>query len=250
MWRRTGDEVSINALNADIRDVIREVASKTGRDVVADGVLERTVSLSLPDTPVDEALEALSMACGLTLDRSSGIIHATDGRANSLPAYVQGAFETISLRHITAASARASLPDVLLRYLHLDERQNALTVFGPRHVIEKVRADIAVLDQPVPQIEVEALIVEFSSTDDRDHLLRARNVEDGALLEVDSGTGSITFDSAAPLPDGFSANLHAMVLAGTAHLRARPRARRAQRRNGKALCRPAEVHQGVRVRPV
>jgi type IV pilus assembly protein PilQ len=204
--------------------VIREISRQTGRDVVADGVLERTVSLSLRETSVDEALDALALACGLTLEKSGGLIRATDGRANSLPGYGQSAFEVIRLKHITAAGARNSLPDVLLRYLHLDAGENALTVSGPQSVIAKVRKDLALLDRPVPQIEVEALIVEFTATDDRNRLWRGEQRWDGERLGVDAGTGDIVFETASELQAGFATSLQALVQSGRARVRARPRA--------------------------
>jgi len=219
-----GGLVSVYALNAGIRDILREVAARSGLNVVADGVLERTVSLSLPAMPGDEAVDAIAAACGLTLDRGGGVIRAADGRATSLPAYEQGAFETVRLHNITAAGARAGLPDVMLRYVHLDERQNALTVTGPEGLIRKLKADLAVLDRPVPQIEVEALVVEFTSTDERRRLLRAFNGNRGETVAVDAGAGDITFETFSSLPDGFTARLDALVRSGAARLRARPRA--------------------------
>jgi len=236
------ESLSVYALNADLRQVVGEIARKSGKAIQADDTVDHIVSLSLRDVTVEEALQALATTYGLSLEREGPVIRLSEGVVRDLPTYGESALETIRLKYLSAISARDSLPEFLLRYLHVNREENALTVFGPRLLVEKVREDLQKIDRPVPQIEIEAMAVEFSSIEDLEAALNltsqvpARDSQGNPTYDVngypiytvtgslDSATGNITYNSVGKLSEEFQARLHALESSGRVRIRAKPRA--------------------------
>ncbi len=219
---QVGGRLWIDALNADLRDLVKVISAKAARAVVADGGLERTASLYLPGVTLHEALQGIATTYGLSLDESGPIISLNSGAVNSLAAHEQSVLEPVRLKHMTALAARASLPEFLLRFLHLDEEGNALTVFGPKALADKVRTDLAKIDVPAPQVRFEAMAVEFSSSRDFDAVAEvwARSGEN--RLGFKPATGDLSYAFVGKMPSDFRARLSAQLAAGRAVVKARP----------------------------
>jgi hypothetical protein len=220
----TDAAVSIHALNAELKDLVRALAAATGHEVVLDGVLDHTVSMDLHDTPLPAALDTVAMAYGLSADSSGRQLRLTEGEAESVPAYVQGQLESIPLHYITAGDARNELPEFLLKYVHANEALNALTVTGPSAMVGKLKADLAALDQPSPRIAIEVTVVEFNSSADLDVALGigARGRE--SAFSLDSDAGNMSFRSNGPLDAAYVERLSALESRGRARTLARPKA--------------------------
>ncbi|MCS7310016.1 MAG: hypothetical protein RMK92_07605 [Armatimonadota bacterium] len=216
--------LNLFALNADLRELLREFTRETGQVVLVDPDLERIVSLCLQEVTPEEALEAIATAYGLELGRQNGVWAVGEGMVGSMSTYLQGAIANIPLRYISAASARNSLPEFLLRYLRVNAGENSLTVAGPLPLVQKVREDLQKIDRPVPHVQVNALIVEFTDNQEREQALRwlARDAHNTAQVHTD--TGDITYRIfGAPRTD-IEARIRAMAAEGKVRIRATPSA--------------------------
>lgn len=216
--------VSIYAVDADIRALVRELSKATGVNLTVAADLERTVSVSLDSVRLEDAVECIALTYGASLDGVGGTMYLADGGVADLAAYHGSDFAEIPLRHVSALAARDSLPDVLLGFIHTDDGRNTLTVAGPRAMVEKVRRDVAVLDRPAPMIEVTAAAVEFESRSDLSALIEGRLNWAGGLMDVASGTGDISYSSVAGSTSDLEARVHALIGAGRAKLRSQTRA--------------------------
>ncbi|MDW8290382.1 MAG: hypothetical protein RMM06_06630 [Armatimonadota bacterium] len=216
--------LNLFALNADLRELLREFTRETGQVVLVDPDLERIVSLCLQEVTPEEALEAIATAYGLELGRQNGVWAVGEGMVGSMSTYLQGAIANIPLRYISAASARNSLPEFLLRYLRVNAGENSLTVAGPLPLVQKVREDLQKIDRPVPHVQVNALIVEFTDNQEREQALRwlARDAHNTSQVHTD--TGDITYRIfGAPRTD-IEARIRAMAAEGKVRIRATPSA--------------------------
>jgi type II secretory pathway component GspD/PulD (secretin) len=119
--------------------------------------------------------------------------------------------------------ARDSLPDVLLGYVHADPGRNALTVAGPRSLVEKVRRDVAVLDTPPTMVEVMATAVEFERRSDLTALIGGVLAWPGGVLDIAPGTGDVSYGSVAMSGSQVEASLAALAAQDKAHLRSATR---------------------------
>ncbi|MCC6443705.1 MAG: hypothetical protein IT210_09660, partial [Armatimonadetes bacterium] len=120
--------LDIRALNADLREVVRAMARASGRALLVDDRVDHIVSLSLAGVRPAEAMEALAVVYNLAVEEEGGALRLTEGLVSSLPTFGTSALESVRLHYISAVSARDSLPEFLLRYLHVNPEENALTV--------------------------------------------------------------------------------------------------------------------------
>lgn len=216
--------VSIHALNADLKDMLRRLAIATGTDFVLDGSTDHTVSLWLDDVSLRDALDSIAVAYGLSVTSTGPSIRISDADVRSVPSLERSAMATIALRNTTASAARDSLPEFLLHYVAADTEQNTLEVSGPAYLAEKLRADIGVLDVPLPQVDVSAEAVEFSDTDDFEVLLGADVRDKSHQVSFQADEGGITFRSLDSPPAAVQARLQALEATGRARLVAKSHA--------------------------
>jgi type II secretory pathway component GspD/PulD (secretin) len=128
--------------------------------------------------------------------------------------------ERIPLAHLFAEKARLLFPDFLLPYLHADIEHNALVVSGTAALLARVRQDIAKLDQPRPQVRVEAQAFELSEPGDATYVLQGAFASGKEVFDTDTGTVSVTLQPGQQ--QNYSGRLQALVTRGRARLAARP----------------------------
>jgi hypothetical protein len=219
-----GDTVSIFALNADLRELLREFARQTGQVVLVDPDLERAVSLCLQEVTPAEALQAIATGYGLDLGHINGTWFLGEGAVGSMNTYLESSLEKIPLNYISAASARNSLPEFLLKYLRVNAGENSLTVVGPPPLVQKVREDIRKIDQPVPHVQIDALIVEMTDMEDSESVLRFVAKDAHNTARINAGTGDITYQIFGTPRTDIEARLRALAAEGKVRIRATPTA--------------------------
>jgi type II secretory pathway component GspD/PulD (secretin) len=67
------DKLTLDAENADVRQLLREISVKTAINIVSDGDLTGNITAHLSDVPLEEALYSLMTANGFIVDESNGI---------------------------------------------------------------------------------------------------------------------------------------------------------------------------------
>jgi len=204
-------QLSLYALNVDLREAFQAIAAVTNARIVVDEAVKHLFSAYLPGQPLEEVLARLAMAYGLNLRRVGDSYLLSESTAQVAATYQLGETERIPLQYLSPGEALRMLPYFLLRYVHLDEEQNALTVTGPPAMIEKVRRDLAVLDQPLPHIAVEVLAVELkegTELDLGDHIVFANHERQ---FEVDSPPGEVSYLGQGQLPQRFLAEVEALA---------------------------------------
>jgi hypothetical protein len=215
--------VAVHAVDADLRELARELGRVAQVPIATAATLERTVSMCLDSVTLDQALDAIAMTYGLSLERIAGAYYIADGDVRDLSAYHGSDFAEIPIRNLSAMTVRNCLPDVMLGYVHADAGRNALTVAGPRELVEKVRSDVAKLDAPVPMVEVSATAVEFEDTADLSALINGRIAWPGGTLDLTAGGGDIAYSSLGTGPSDLEASLHGLLRTGRARLRSQTR---------------------------
>ncbi len=216
--------VSVNALNGDLRELLARVGTVSGTTVLVDPGLDRQASMRLDEAPLDDALDAIAQTYGLALERRDGTVRVADGDSAGMAAYDVEALETVRVRYGSAVAIRNSLPEFLLRYIHANPGENALSVFGPAGLVRRLREDIGRLDKPVAQIEVTATTVEYNRSDDLEALpeLRGRGAFGDAVASPDSS--GIRYTSVGALEADFGARLRALSSQGRVRIKSEPKA--------------------------
>jgi len=208
--------VSVTAVNARLADLIEQVDQVTGLAVTVTPGLPERVSAYLPSLPPQDAVAALADRLGLSLGRRGNELILGPPEVLEANGYAVAETQIVPLHYLTTTRAIVALPAVVLPYVRADDQRNALIVHAPPPLAEKIRSDLAVVDQPTPIIEVRAVMVERSVADD---LLAALGIET-AHLKIAPDTGEFTYRNlggAVSFP-ALEARLAALRTATTEHL--------------------------------
>ena len=181
----TGEKLSLNFQNIEIRSLLQVIADFTNFNVVTSDSVSGNVTLRLKDVPWDQALDIILQSRGLGMRKSGNVLliapkdelaakekldlEAKNTVQNLEPLRTQD----FKLNYAKAADVARGLLGVTVgatKILSLrgsviaEARTNQLFVTDVPSRLEQVQALIAKLDIPVRQVLIEARIVEASDS--------------------------------------------------------------------------------------
>ena len=180
--RYTGEKLSLNFQNVEVRAVLNVIADFTDLNVVTSDSVGGSITLRLKDVPWDQALEIILQTRGLDQRRSGNVIWiaprdelATREKLalesqQQITELEQTRTESFQLNYTKAADVQKMLSDRTQPVLSkrgsavLDVRTNTIFVQDVPSRLEEVRKLIAKIDIPVRQVMIEARIVEASDS--------------------------------------------------------------------------------------
>ncbi|HIE51805.1 MAG TPA: hypothetical protein EYP85_08600 [Armatimonadetes bacterium] len=215
--------LSIHALKVNIHNLLGEIARVTGLNIAVDDAVQHEVSLTLRDLPPEKVMQAIASGYGLALAEMNGVYMFTEGVPTDLAPYNLSGTESFRLKYARARYAAGLLPTFLFKYLLQNPEQNAIVVTAPTQMLDKIRRDLEKIDLAPPQIMVEALAVEITTTAEEElglSLLRRRAREEYGF---DAPLGEVFYRRLDDLKPEFLATLKALLQKGKAKIRANPR---------------------------
>lgn len=158
------NRVSINAQDANLADILAILASQSGYNIVTGSELsaekENThdrISLHIKDTPVQEALDLVVRAAGLSYEKVGNSFLVADpakiATQVGLNSYV------IPLNYVSAGEVLKMVQD-MTKQAQVDTSGNALVLRTSTKVLEEIRDVVSRVDRPVPQVMLEAKLIE------------------------------------------------------------------------------------------
>ena len=180
--RYTGEKLSLNFQNVEVRAVLNVIADFTDLNIITSDSVSGNITLRLKDVPWDQALEIILQTRGLDSRRAGNVIWiaprdelATREKlaleaANQINDLEQTRTESFQMNYQKAADVQKLLSDPNQRILSkrgsavVDARTNTLFVQDTPARLEEVRKLLAKIDVPVRQVMIEARIVEASDT--------------------------------------------------------------------------------------
>jgi type IV pilus assembly protein PilQ len=246
----TGEKLSLNFQNVEVRAVLQVIADFTGLNIITSDTVGGNLTLRLKDVPWDQALDLILQAKGLDLRKTGNVVWIAprDELATreklALEAQQQivdlepTRTESFQLNYQKGADLQKLLADPQQRVLSkrgsavVDPRTNQIFVQDTPTRLEEVRKLIRKVDVPVRQVMIESRIVEASDTFGRNLGVRLgyhdqtgtggkvgtsngvplRALAGGQLTDTGFHTGQIT--AAPPFTDSLSVNLPVVGLAG------------------------------------
>ncbi len=172
----SGEKLSLNFQNIEVRAVLQLIADFTGQNLVASDTVGGGITLRLQNVPWDQALDLVLKTKGLAKRQMGNVLLVA-------PAEEIAAREKIELEAVKQVEELAPLLSeyVQLRYAKatdiaglltsdsglmsargtavVDERTNTLLMKDTGDNLDKIREAIALLDVPVRQVLIEARIV-------------------------------------------------------------------------------------------
>ncbi len=251
-WIGAGEDgIELDLRDAGIAQALQALADQAGFDLVIYDLPEGRITVRASGLTVEQALNYLLRNTSLTYRREGGVIIVGDRQLTGI-----ASTRLLLLRHIHPEGIAERMPDAIRRAAAFQtvEEQNALLVTAPQDVIAEVEAILAQIDAPTPQILIEALVVDFESSDlsqlgvtfGRDGAGDAGNVPAGETYSFGAGAdqaggidlaggareaeryvnalaGLLGIGSITRLPDDFYFRIQALEREGKAHVRSRPR---------------------------
>lgn len=176
----TGEKLSLNFQDIEVRTVLQIIADFTGFNLVASDSVQGSITLRLKNVPWDQALDIVLKSQGLAKQLVGNVmmIGPADQIANRQKIEAEAnkqveEFAPLRTEFLQIRYAKAS--DILALVFSensilssrgtasVDPRTNTLMVHDTTSSIEAVRRAIKVLDVPVKQVMIEARIVVAST---------------------------------------------------------------------------------------
>jgi len=176
--RYTGERLSLNFQNVEVRAVLNVIADFTDLNIITSDTVTGNITLRLKDVPWDQALEIILQTRGLDSRRSGNVIWiaprdelATREKLqleaqNQIQDLEQTRTESFQMNYQKAVDVQKLLSDPTQRILSkrgsavVDARTNTLFVQDTPSRLDEVRRLIAKIDVAVRQVMIEARIVE------------------------------------------------------------------------------------------
>jgi len=182
----TGERLSLNFQNIEVRAVLQLIADFTGLNLVASDTVGGNLTLRLKNVPWDQALDIILKTKGLAMRQTGNVMLVAPSEEiaarERLELEAQQQIQELApLRseYVQVNYAKASTLAGLLKAegnslmtergsVSVDERTNTLLVRDTQEAINAIRALVTELDVPVRQVLIESRIVIADDTFNRD----------------------------------------------------------------------------------
>jgi type IV pilus assembly protein PilQ len=176
--RYVGRRISLDFQQADISNVLRLIAEVSGFNIVVGEGVKNKVTMKLANVPWDQALDMLLKMNGLGMIRQGNIVwvdtlsniakqqddeaRAKDSKAKAEPVVTR----VFYIRNLNAAEVQTSLRQYLSPrgVMNVSQASNALIVSDTESKLEVLRQLVEGVDLELPQVQIEARIVQADTT--------------------------------------------------------------------------------------
>lgn len=173
----TGDKLSLNFQNIEVRSVLQVIADFTGFNILTSDTVSGNLTLRLKDVPWDQAMDIIMESKGLAMRKTGNVIWVAPSEELAskekmkLEALQQiddlepMHTEVFALKYQKAETFKAIISDSKQKILSkrgsavTDARTNTLFVQDTAKHLEEVQRILNVVDVPVRQVLIESRIV-------------------------------------------------------------------------------------------
>ncbi len=178
----TGKKIDLDMMDARITDILRLLAEVSNLNIIASDDVKGTISLRLRDVPWDQAFDIILKAKGLDKIKVGNVIRVAPAarisqeRDAALAAQKASekleplSIEFVAINYAKAEELEAHVKNVLSDRgsVTSEKRTNTLIIKDIKKGIRAAEQLVSRLDTPIPQVLIEARIVEASSSFSRD----------------------------------------------------------------------------------
>jgi type IV pilus secretin PilQ/predicted competence protein len=216
--RYTGEPISVDLRDVDLRDFFRLIHEISGLNVVLDPSVKGTVTLVLDSVPWDQALDIVMRNNGLTNQLDGNVLRiATQGTMKkeaedrqALAKAEADAVPTVTTTRVLSYAKATEVSATLRRFLSargdifFDDRSNTLIIRDIPDALPQLDNLIRQLDRKAQQVEIEARVVLASRNFARDIgtqlAFAGRNPSGKSVAGGDSTVGTSTVTRTPPPP--------------------------------------------------
>lgn len=233
-------KVSISVVNADLYSLVEQIVSACGLQLFVYGTIEGRVSAICSNLAPEDVFGYILNGTAYTYKKENGVFFLGDKKIDEINTSV-----FVQFQHVVAGDLVELVPQRLsaLVTIKAATEQNALLLSGPYGAVREVAQYLNPLDIPPAQILIEALVVDYSTSEISELGLTAfeksRNdttptlerIYPDLLLErngpglqhgVEEWASHLGITNIGTLPENFYVRLRALEQDGIANIRSRP----------------------------
>jgi len=180
--RYTGEPISVNLKDVDLKDFFRLIHEISGLNVVLDPNVKGTLTIVLDEVPWDQALDIVLQNNGLDKQLNGNVLriatretlkHEAETQRDLAVAQAQ-AVAPVTVTRVLSYAKAATMKDTLKKFLSprgdilSDDRSNQLIIRDIPSVIPIIDNLIHQLDRKSQQVEIEARVVSASRSFSQD----------------------------------------------------------------------------------
>lgn len=180
--RFTGEPISVNLKDIDLKDFFRVITEISGLNVVLDPAVKGSLTIVLNDVPWDQALAIVLNNNGLACQLQGNVLRIAtretlrteaEARKAQLDAEALAIPKQTYERYLSYGHAKDIAP-LIKKFLSprgdvvADERSNALIIEDIPTTMPKIDSLLPLLDRKTPEVEIEARVVAASRNFARD----------------------------------------------------------------------------------
>jgi type IV pilus assembly protein PilQ len=172
----TGEPISVNLKDVDLRDFFRLIHEISGLNVVLDPAVKGTLTIVLDEVPWDQALDIVLQNNGLDKQLNGNVLRIATRDTLKKEAETQRDLEKaqaeavapVTVTRVLSYGKAATMKDTLKKFLSSrgdilsDDRSNQLIIRDIPSVIPTIDNLIRQLDRKSQQVEIEARVVSAS----------------------------------------------------------------------------------------
>ncbi|MDI6735911.1 MAG: hypothetical protein QME42_06930 [bacterium] len=212
---------------AELDEVLRAIAIQGKLDIVTAGYVRGAVDAHLTDVSFEKLLRLILEGTNFTFAHVDGTYIIGEGISLKPSSLTFINSEVIKINWIDVTEALNSLPDAFPKTnIKILKDQNALAIIGTQQLIDKIKEYLTKIDKPAPQIIIEALIVDYTTSLGTELGLGQGKYQEGHInlnLFPDQVIPLPITYKAGKLDSEFAVSLRALVKEGKATIRANPR---------------------------
>jgi type IV pilus assembly protein PilQ len=174
----TGDPISVNLKDVDLKDFFRLIHEISGLNVVLDPSVHGTVTLVLDEVPWDQALDIVLRNNGLTKEIDGNVLriatqetlrHEADQHRDLLKAQADSV-EMVTVTRVLSYAQASTMVPTIKKFLtprgdvFSDARSNTLIIRDIPSSIPKIDNLLGQIDRKSQQVEIDARVVQTSRT--------------------------------------------------------------------------------------
>lgn len=170
-WVSQADSlITLDVAEAEIRDVIQQIALQLGIDLIIYGDIAGKITAKCSQIPLDETLGLLFKGTNFTFRKEGDIYLVADKSLQGI-----SSARLIRLQHLKADGLLELLPQRITHNaaVQVIKEHNGIMVIGTQDLISETEAFIRQIDYPIPQILLEALVIDFNESDISEFSLEA-----------------------------------------------------------------------------
>ena len=160
-----GGLVSNVFVDTDLRQAISDLAAQANVVIAMDPSVGGLVTCTLDKVTLDQALEILLAGTGFLVRKTPDYYLVCSSDPKSPAFSMVSGTRVVKLNYAKASAAMKLVSPAFRNYVQSDDDANALCVTAPPVLMERILADIGLLDKPPRQVMLDARIVVMEHED-------------------------------------------------------------------------------------